>query len=104
MATSSQTQLSAALALAQLLQEHPTLPVAGWSIDSIFPVLHGHVHEEDMAALAAFAEVLGGSIRPNHEYEYQGRKVRSHRLSAVWRDVRVEIAIVLPVAAEAVTA
>ncbi|CAL9501550.1 hypothetical protein [Streptomyces sp. enrichment culture] len=92
------TQRSAAIALVQLLMEHPTLPVAAWSIDSIIPTLHGHLHEGGMEALAAYADVLGGSIRAGHEYPYQGQRLRSHRLSTVWRDVRVEIAVALPVA------
>jgi hypothetical protein len=105
MATSSQTQLSAAIALTQLLREHPELPETGWTIGSIYGELRGHVHEGGMAALSVYAEVLGGSIRADQTtYERQGQQVRAHRLSAVWRDVAVEIAVVLPVAAQAVAA
>jgi hypothetical protein len=102
---SSQTrsgQISAVTALVQLLQEHPELPEAGWSIGSIIPVLHGHVHEGGMAALAAYAEVLGGSVRAcENTYELCGQEMRGHTLYTVWRDVSVEVAVGLPVAAEA---
>lgn len=105
MATSSPIpQLGPATALVQLLQEHPDLPAAGWSIDSVIPTLHGHLHEGGMAALAAYAAVLGGSVRAGHEYVYGGERLRSHRVAAVWRDVRVEVAVALPVAVEAVAA
>lgn len=104
MGTSSQTQLGAALALTQFLQEHPGLPTASWSIDSVFPTLHGHLHEGGLDALAVYARVLGGSIRPSHDYEYQGLPVRSHRLHTVWRDVHVEVAVVVSRPVEAVAA
>lgn len=95
------TQLSAATALVQLLTEHPELQAAGWSIDSVNPTLHGHLHEGGMAALAAYADLLGGSVRAGHEFVYGGERLRSHRLSTVWRDVPVEIAVALPVAQNA---
>lgn len=102
MRSSSQTQLSAAIALTQLLQEHPGLPTAGWSIDSIFSTLHGHLHEGGLEALDAYARVLGGSVQSGLDYECQGRPVRSYLLTAVWRDVRVEVAAVVPLSVEAV--
>jgi len=95
------TQLSAATALVQLLTEHPELQAAGWSIDSVNPTLHGHLHEGGMAALAAYADLLGGAVRFSHEFVYGGERLRSHRLSTVWRDVRVEVAVALPVAQNA---
>lgn len=104
MASSSQTQLSAALALSQLLQEHPELPEASWSIGSIIPDLHGSVYG-GMAPLVAYAEVLGGSVRAAQEtFTLRGQQVRRHVLSAVWRDVRVEVAVVLPVSVAQVAA
>lgn len=102
--TSNSTQLSAATALAQLLTEHPELPNASWSIGSIIPDLHGLVYG-GMEPFAAYAEVLGGSVRAAEEtFTLRGRQVRRHVLSAVWRDVPVEVAVVLPVAVEQVAA
>ncbi|MFG3085065.1 hypothetical protein [Streptomyces parvulus] len=105
MAASSQIpQLGPATALVQLLTEHPELQSAGWSIDSVNATLHGHLHEGGMAALAAYADVLGGAVKSGHEYTFQGQRLRSHRLSVVWRDVLVEVAAALPVAESAVAA
>lgn len=101
MSTSSQTnpnpQLGPATALVQLLQEHPDLPAVSWDIQiGDKPVLHGHVHFGDMDALRVYAEALGGSIRPVRDFELAGRLVRSHYLTTVWRDVPVEVAVVVP--------
>lgn len=98
MASSSQTQISAATALVQLLKEHPELPEAAWSIGSIIPDLHGSVYG-GMASLSAYAEVLGGSVRAAVDtFELRGERMRRHVLKAVWRDVPVEVAVVLPAA------
>ena len=95
------TQISAATALVQLVTEHPELPVAGWTIGSIIPDLSGHLYG-GMAELAAYAEVLGGSIRAaDLTYEVRGRRVRRHVLKTVWRDVPVEVAVALPVTTSA---
>jgi hypothetical protein len=103
--TNPNPQHSAAVALVQLLSEHPELPQASWSIGSIYAELHGHVHDGGMAELAAYAEVIGGSVRADENtYDLQGREMRAHRLTAVWRDVRVQIVVALPVAAQAVAA
>lgn len=96
-------QLGAALALVQLLQEHPELPVASWSVGEF--ALHGHLHEGGFGALGRYAGVLGGSIRPGrNDYPVGGRMVRSHHLHATWRDIPVEVVVVLPVAAETAVA
>lgn len=97
---SNPTQASAATALVQLLQEHPELSEATWTIGTIIPTLHGHVHEGGMAALAAYADVLGGSVRAANTYELRGETVRRHVLKTTWRDVPVEVVVALPVAAE----
>lgn len=103
--TSNSTQLSAATALVQLLQENPELPSAAWSIGSIIPELHGHVHGGGMAELAAYAAVVGGGVRADSiTYSLQEQEVRAHRLNAVWRDVPIEVVVALPVAAAAVAA
>jgi hypothetical protein len=98
-------QHGAAVALVQLLEDHPELPPAGWSIGSVYSELHGHVHGGGMAELSAYAEVLGGSVRADEvTYELQGQRVRAHRLDSVWRDVPVQIVVTLPVGVEAVAA
>lgn len=95
------TQLSAATALVHLVQEHPELPVAGWSIGSIIPDLAGHLYG-GMEELAAYAAVLGGEIRAAADsYTLRGQEVRRHVLKTVWRDVPVEVAVTLPVAQKA---
>ncbi len=102
MKTQPISQLSAATALVQLLQEHPHLTAAEWSISSVTGELCGFVYRAGMKALAQYADVLGGSIQADkHTYEDQGRQVRAHRLSSVWRDVRVVVTVSLPVAESA---
>lgn len=102
MASNPTSQLSAATALTQLLAEHPDLPEATWSIGTVIPDLHGHLYG-GMPDLAAYAEVLGGSVRAaENTYELRGQQVRRHVLRTVWRDVPVEVAVALPVSAAAV--
>lgn len=99
MKANSTSQHGAALALVQLLEEHPSLPAAEWSMSSVTSELRGFVYGGGMAELALYAEVLGGSIAAaERTHEDQGKQVRAHRLSSVWRDVPVLIAVVLPVA------
>lgn len=109
MATSSQTrtagQLSAATALVQLLSEHPELSEhMSWSVSRTNAVLVGFVHDGGMPLLAECADILGGDVQSGQAYEGADGRKRQHVLSAVWRDVRVEILLSLPVAAEAVAA
>ena len=96
MSTNRTPQLGAAMALVELLKENPELAAGSWSIDSMTGTLHGHLHGAGFEELAAYAEVLGGSIRPNRDYEYAGRMMRPHYLTATWRDVTVEVVVVLP--------
>ncbi|NUS76733.1 MAG: hypothetical protein HOV70_11105 [Streptomyces sp.] len=95
-------QLGAATALVQLLSENPSLPMATWSIGE--HALHGHLHEGGFGALGRYAGVLGGSIRPVADFPLDGRAMRSHYLYATWRDVAVEVVVVVPVADAAVAA
>lgn len=88
-------QLSPVTALQQLLLEHPELPIAGWSI-SPYGDLSGHLHDASMADLAAYAGVLGGTVRPGPDYTFDGQVVRPHRLTTLWRDVSVTVVVVLP--------
>ena len=95
-------QLGAALALVQLLQENPGLPVASWSVGEF--ALHGHLHDGGFEELGRYAGVLGGSIRPGLDFVLDGRTLRSHRLYATWRDIPVQVEVVLPVAERAAVA
>ncbi|MGW1039848.1 hypothetical protein [Streptomyces sp. NPDC002547] len=98
MKSSQNTQVGAAIALTQLLKEHPELPEAGWSIGSVVAELRGFVHTDSMAGLVAYQDVIGGSVRAGSAYTDRGRVLRRHVLSTVWRDVPVEVVVSLPVA------
>lgn len=105
METKGNAQLSAATALVQLLTEHPVLSDhVSWSIPRTYPSLTGYIHDGGMGVLADCAKALGGSIRAGREYESGGERLRQHTLSSVWRDVRVEVTLTLPVAVAAVAA
>ncbi|MFY0511840.1 hypothetical protein ACOMD4_15860 [Streptomyces anulatus] len=95
-------QLGAATALVQLLSENPNLPAATWTIGE--HALHGHLHEGGFGALGRYAGVLGGSIRPVADFPLDGQAMRSHYLCATWRDVAVEVVVIVPVAAESAVA
>lgn len=95
-------QLGAATALVQLLQENPGLPAATWTVGE--HALHGHLHEGGFGALGRFAGVLGGSIRPGTDFRLDGRALRAHRLFATWRDIPVQVEVILPVVAETAVA
>ncbi|MEV1094738.1 hypothetical protein AB0I87_04525 [Streptomyces sp. NPDC049952] len=97
-----QPQLGAASALVQLLAEYPDLPRASWSID--LGTLHGHIHDASFAELETYAQVLGGSIRPHGDFVLRGETVRPHYLHSMWRDVPVEVVVVLPVAVQTAVA
>ncbi|MER5706029.1 hypothetical protein [Streptomyces sp. NPDC002122] len=91
-------QLGAALALAQLLQEHPELEVASWSVDPMLGSLSGFLFEESVSAVEAYAEVLGGEVQQGLPYVFEERTVYPYRLSVVWRDVRVSVTTTVPLA------
>ncbi|MEU9792944.1 hypothetical protein AB0E27_20340 [Streptomyces sparsogenes] len=90
-------QIAPATALGQLLQEHPELPPLEWSIPRTHGVLRGVLYADDhpFEVLRAYAEVLGGAIRPGDrpgdEFESCGLRRRMHRLTATWRDVTVVV-------------
>jgi hypothetical protein len=99
------TQISAATALVQLLQEHPDLSEnLSWTISRTSPTLVGYIHDGGMRVLADCAQIVGGSIRAGGEIERDDQRLRQHVLSSRWRDVPVEVLLTLPVAAEAVPA
>jgi hypothetical protein len=95
MATSSQTQSSAALALTQLLTEHPELAPANWQIardGGLVGTVAVHADSDELhAAIRAYAEVLGGTV---HEHHFQSREAgpsQSVSLLATWRDAEVSV-------------
>ncbi|KOG21758.1 hypothetical protein [Streptomyces viridochromogenes] len=100
------TQLSAATALVQLLEEHPELSEhMSWSISRVGVQLVGFIHEGGMQVLADCAKFLGGSVRADEStYESGGQRLRTHVLASTWRDVPVQVLLPLPVAAEQVAA
>lgn len=91
-------QLGAALALVELLREHPELELASWSVDPVRGSLHGFVQEESRDAVAAYAEVLGGEVEQGLSYAFEGHTVTPFRLSVVWRDVPVSVSGTVPLA------
>lgn len=98
MAMKPSSQIAPATALVQLLQEHPELPEALWTVNGA--TLHGHVYGPNAGhfdALRAYAEVFGGSIRPRHSYRLGEETLRVHELTTCWRDVRLVVAVSVPV-------
>lgn len=91
-------QRGPAVALAQLIIEHPELPVATWTVEDT-GTLHGHLHSHSFDELDSYAALMGGSIRPGRDYEFRGQLMRPHRLAAMWRDVEVTVVVTLPVSA-----
>lgn len=91
-------QLGAALALTELLKEHPELAAADWSISSLTCSLHGFLSDEPATALEAYAEVLGAKVTEGVPYVFDGRTVYPFRLSTVWRDINVSMAVSVPLA------
>lgn len=104
MKTNLSPQATAATALVQLVTEHPELSAfMSWSIlRSDGAALTGCVHEGGLASLDVCQRILGGSVKvlPAKREE----RGDLHILSAVWRDVQVEVLVSVPVAAEAVAA
>jgi hypothetical protein len=89
----TQTQLSAATALLQLLTEHPELPVLGWTINPTgwwSGAKYDDAGFDARAAMAAFVAVVGGEPhemrRPADENE-AGEERFATVLNARWRDV-----------------
>ncbi|WHX19799.1 hypothetical protein QFW82_23510 [Streptomyces malaysiensis subsp. malaysiensis] len=99
MITQASSQLAPAVALVQLHHEYPDLPDADWYIPADAPVLRGFLKEdhEPFRSLSAYADILGGSITPGADYQHDGRTLRPHRLTAVWRDVQITVSVSVPV-------
>ncbi|MFF7879159.1 hypothetical protein ACFZDM_33600 [Streptomyces californicus] len=85
-------QLGAATALVQLLTENPHLPLVDWSIaEGVLPLSGICLNDGvDMGpVIAAYAEVLGGTVREIEFVSSGGVRMYSASVSATWRDVRV---------------
>lgn len=90
-------RLEPAIALGELLREHPDLPPANWSIDRDGGPLRGSLQQPyGFDALTAYADTFGGSIRPSCEFAMAGHHFRSHTLSATWREVGLEVTVIVP--------
>ncbi|MFB7461218.1 hypothetical protein [Streptomyces sp. NPDC056188] len=100
------SQHGAAIALVQLLEEHPELSKSmSWTIGRVRPHLMGFVHEGGLAVLNDCVGIVGGEVTVGAPYEQRGGLiVRQHVLASEWRDVSLEIVVSLPVAAQAVAA
>ncbi|MFH8336900.1 hypothetical protein [Streptomyces sp. AM6-12] len=94
MGTSSQTQLSAAIALSQLLVEHPDLAAARWSVERdglLSGTVEVHAEYDMRETVRAYALVLGGNVQETYFTSPDGRRSVSVSLSATWRDVHVNV-------------
>lgn len=94
MATSSQTQLSATLALTQLLMENPGLPVARWRVDPdglLSGTIGVHAETDMRDSVRAYAEVLGGSVSEGWFTSKEAGASVSVSLYATWRDVKISV-------------
>ncbi|MEU6597927.1 hypothetical protein [Streptomyces flaveolus] len=94
MATSSQTQLSAAIALTQLLQEHPELLAARWSVERdglLSGTVDLHAEYDMREPLQAYADVLGGTVHVHSFTSPDAGPSLSVSLYATWRDVKVNV-------------
>lgn len=84
-------QLSAAVALTQLLTLHPELPFADWSVAADGRGLSGSCWDAPAGTLEVFAEVLGGDLGDLWVNRKTGRQHRT--LHAVFQDVQVLVTV-----------
>lgn len=95
--TNSTSQLSAATALVQLLQEHPELPELFWTINPGGWWCGSRYNDFDArAAMAEFVAVVGGEPhemrRPAEDGE-PGETVFTTVLNVTWRDARLYLSM-----------
>uniref|UniRef100_UPI00114D3AC0 hypothetical protein n=1 Tax=Streptomyces sp. EN16 TaxID=212773 RepID=UPI00114D3AC0 len=86
MATSSQTQLTAAIALTQLLTDHPGLTLLNWRVprDGMYAgVLQGDLMMDVDAreVVAAWHEALGGTVC-EHTHSFRDEERRAFHLES----------------------
>ncbi len=101
---SKSNQISAMVALTELLREHPELPSLDWSV-SAGGFLHGSwTGDEDVRPLIdAYAAVLGGDPS-DFSYSRSGGRRAGFALKTVWRDVEFDLWVSGPARMQAVTA
>lgn len=96
-------QLSAAVALTQLLTLHPELPLADWSVAADGRGLSGSCWDAPAGTLEVFAETLRGDLGDPWVNRNTGRQHQT--LHAVFQDVQVLVTVYrAPVEASAVAA
>lgn len=100
--TNNSTQLSAATALVQLLQEQERLglPRLAWRISDREPLADrlygsGPSAVDPRPVIAAWAEALGSEVLKT-PFDYDGEPRVEFAVRTVWRDVRVEICMSYP--------
>lgn len=108
MAASSQTQISAATALVQLLTEYPDLPTLAWRIsdrESLADRVYGSGPRmaDPRPVVAVWAEALGGEVVET-PFVYDDEENVEFAVRTVWRDVPVEICMSCPASLLAETA
>lgn len=94
MATSSQTQHGAALALVELLTEYPALPVARWRIDQdgmLSGTVAADAEYDVRPMLRTFAEALGGTLHETFFTSPNAGPSLSVDMYAMWRDMEVTV-------------
>lgn len=92
------SQLGASIALTQILTEAGHLWPCTWTIDPVSARLNGHLASgAKMPQLADYADFLGGAVRPYPDEPFQGRMMRTHVLTAQWREAVVQISLTIPV-------
>jgi hypothetical protein len=97
------SQHGAAVALVQLLTEHPTLLPLDWHISRhgfFAGALQGDalLQEDARPVVAAWHAVLGGTVQEN-DVVFNREARRAFHLKARWRDVLVELHVSCPVSA-----
>jgi hypothetical protein len=88
---------SPATALERLRAEHPDLPEMARTV-----IVGRHIHLDllatDFDSIRAYAEALGGSIRPLRQFMFGDTKLRTHELATTWQGVPVRVSIDVPLA------
>ncbi|MGW3192156.1 hypothetical protein ACWDBT_30430 [Streptomyces ardesiacus] len=102
MKTNPISQHGAAVALVQLLEEHPTLPALSWRISNhkhLASTLSGSAtHVEDpRPVVAAWAEALGVEVTEKPFLYEDDAEYVEFAVTRVWRDVPVQIYASCPV-------
>lgn len=98
MTTNPIPQLAPAIALVELLREHPELPPVAWTIGDTSTLCGTLVLDIDgRPVVAAYAEAIGGEVRTT-DFNRNGDHRMSDSVRAVWRDVTVDVWVSYPAA------